>query len=145
MSNRGREGQTRFFTAWKVLNVCSKRYIKNYLFFWTSYFVINDPQTLPWFRQIADIFCHFFAIFLTSPTISVKLLLTRKINCDTFRGSVSIYSFFLWICFRKLNNSRENCVYLGEIITLSSWWWPFLYDAKILNRAFVTPNVDENS
>ena len=130
--NRGREGQTKVFTAWKVLKVCSQKYIKNYLFFWTSYSIINNPQTLPWFRQLVAIFGNFFAIFLTSPTISVKLLLTENIICDTFRGcSVSIYSFFLWICFRKLNDSRRNCLYLGMMITLSSWWWPSLYVQRI--------------
>ena len=91
---RGREGQTKFFTAWKVLKVCSKGYIKNYLFFLTSHIVINNPQTLPWFCQLVDIFCNYFAFFLASPTISVKLLLTEKINCGTFRSSVTIYSFF---------------------------------------------------
>ena len=30
---RGREGRTKFFTAWKVSKVCLNEYIKNYLFF----------------------------------------------------------------------------------------------------------------
>ena len=128
---RGREDQTKFFLAWKVLKVCSKKYIKNYLFLRATYSIMICAQTLLWFWQLVAIFCHFFAIFLTSPTISVKLLLTGKINCDTFRGSVPIYSFFLWICFRKLNDSRGNRVYLGMIITLPSSWWPFLYIRRI--------------
>ena len=56
---RGREGQTKFFTAWKVLKVCSKKYIKNYLFFWTSYSVINNLQTLWWIYEFVAILAIF--------------------------------------------------------------------------------------
>ena len=130
MAIRGREGQTKFFTAWKVLKVCSKKYIKNYLFFWTSYPVINHPQTLPWFCQLMAIFCNFFTIFLISPTIPVKL--KESLIVILFVVVLYLYTVFSHeFAFRKLNNSRGNCVYLGMIIMLSSWWWPFLYVQRV--------------
>ena len=38
LPNRGREDQRKFVSAWKVLKVCSKEYIKNYLFFQNNLF-----------------------------------------------------------------------------------------------------------
>ena len=38
LPNRGREDQRKFVSAWKVLKVCSKEYIKNYLFFQNDLF-----------------------------------------------------------------------------------------------------------
>ena len=58
VSVRGREALERFFPAWKVLKVCSKKYIKNYPFFGAIYSIIIIPQTLLWFGQLEAIFCN---------------------------------------------------------------------------------------
>ena len=59
--SRGREDQKRFFSAWKVLKVCSKRHIKNHLFFRTTYSIMNCAQTSWWIPA-------FVAILVIFPT-----------------------------------------------------------------------------
>ena len=67
---RGREDQEKFFPDWKVLKVCSKKYIKNYPFFGIIYSIIITAQTLPCFFQLVAILSHFGPFF---PTPSHRL------------------------------------------------------------------------
>ena len=57
--SRGREDQRKFLTAWKVSKICSKKYIKNYLFYRTTYSIMNSAQTLWWINAFVAMFGHF--------------------------------------------------------------------------------------
>ena len=84
VNTRGREAQKRFFPAWIVLKVCSKKYIKNYPFFGIIYSIIITAQTLPCFFQLVAILSHFWPFFSPRRLIDVHNIFKMFNSCDYF-------------------------------------------------------------
>ena len=67
LPNRGREDQRKFFSAWKVLKVCSKKYIKNYLFFRNDLFHHEQCTNITMILRTCGHFGHFLPCFSLHP------------------------------------------------------------------------------
>ena len=81
---RGREAQQKFFPGWKVLEVCSKKYIKNYPFFGIIYSIIITAQTLPCFFQLVAILSHFWPFFPPRRLIDLHNIFRMFNSCEYF-------------------------------------------------------------
>ena len=66
--NRGREDQERFFPGWKVLKVCSKKYIKNNPFFFINLLHHCRCANIRVYTSVCSHFCHYSPLTIISHT-----------------------------------------------------------------------------
>ena len=120
INSRGREDQRKFFSAWKVLKVCSKKYIKNYLFFRNDLFHHEQCTNITMILRTCGHFGHFLPCFSLHPQSLLRSCRHKRLYAIHFVVVLHFYTVPLRICFRKLTNFRRNCVYyLGMMIALS--------------------------